>query len=142
MPAACVTAAAAEAINPNVPLTTASATGLMSLASAGCYLMGNSVIVPPAQGTYGTMGKDAFRAPMFTQWDLAIAKTWQIKERLTTQFRAEFYNVINKTRYSSPASNPSSPANFGASQSTPESVNPVIGSGSPRKIQFALKFTF
>ena len=138
MPAACVSAAAAEATNPTV----AGSSGTASLTSAGCYMMGNSVIVPPAQGTFGTMAKDALRVPTFVQWDMAITKDWKIKERLTTQFRAEFYNVLNNTHYAAPSLNPTSPANFGQSQSTPEIANPVIGSGSPRKIQFGLKFAF
>lgn len=141
MPEACIFAATNEPIHSSVP----GSSGMTSLASAGCYIMGNSVIVPPAQGTFGSMAKDALRVPAFIQWDLAMRKEWKIKERLTTQFRAEFYNVLNNTHYAAPTTasgSPASPSNFGTSLSTPETANPVIGTGSPRKVQFALKFQF
>ena len=34
------------------------------------------------------------RAPLKT-WDFSILKSWKFKERLTAQFRAEFFNVLN-----------------------------------------------
>jgi hypothetical protein len=135
MPAACLTAAASEATNPSVP----GSSGTTSLANDGCYMMGNSVIVPPAQGTFGTMAKDALRTPTFLQLDFAVTKEWRIKERLTVQFRTEAYNILNSIHYAAPALNPASPTNFGESLSTPDIANPVIGSGGPRKIQFGLK---
>jgi hypothetical protein len=141
MPALCQSAAAAEAVNPNLPAGTANATGTLSLASFGCYFIGSSAIVPPAQGTFGTMARDALQAKAFHNWDMSVTKNWKLKERYGVQFRAEFFNVLNRTQYSSPNANLAAPASFGQAAATPDSGNPVIGSGA-RKIQFGAKLSF
>jgi hypothetical protein len=72
-----------------------------------------------------------------------------LNERFSAQFRAEFFNVFNRADFSTPtpnsaSSDPSggSSAGFGYAQSTPDTSNPVLGSGGPRHIQFGLKLTF
>jgi hypothetical protein len=84
--------------------------------------------------------------------DFAVAKEWKIKERLTAQFRAEFFNLFNRADFTSPDSpgrppvdpNSGSGGQFGCSCSTPDVLgnNPVLGSGGPRHIQFGLKLLF
>jgi hypothetical protein len=145
MPAACVSASQSAATNPAVPLTTANATGLMSLASFGCYNQGGAVMVPPAQGTFGTMGRDVLRGKGYNQWDVSVTKNWKFKERYTLQFRTESFNLFNHPNYISGGTTTgtlSSPASFGQAASTPDGGNPVIGSGSPREIQFGMKLIF
>ncbi len=142
MPAACVTAATNEATNPNVPASDKNSTGLKALANFGCYASGNSVIVPPAQGTFGTMSRTTLRAAPFKEWDMSVSKSWKIQERYTVQFRAEAFNVVNSTQFASPSTDPNKPATFGVSASTPNSSSPVVGEGGPRQIQFGLKLTF
>jgi hypothetical protein len=123
---------------------------LEALASFGCYMAGNSVIVPPAQGTYGSMARNSLFGSGFHQWDLSVTKNWRIKERLTAQFRAEIFNALNSTNFAGPGnvagtnSNPSSPSAFGVSPGTPDVANsaPVFGTGGPRKIQLGAKFIF
>jgi hypothetical protein len=141
LPQACISAANAE---PNGPAGVPNNTGIASLNRLGCYMMGNAVIVPPAQGTFGSMSRNAIYGQGFWEWDLSIIKSWQIKERLTTQFRAEFYNVTNSTQFYIPNAALSSPSTFGAANATPDvGVNsPIVGTGGPRKIQFGLKFLF
>lgn len=145
LPQACVNAANAE---PNSPVgtgvTAPNNTGLASLNRLGCYMMGNSVIVPPAQGTFGSMSRYAIYGVGFWEWDLSIIKSWRIKERITTQFRAEFYNLTNSTQFYIPNANLNSPSTFGAANATPDvGVNsPIVGTGGPRKIQLGLKFLF
>ena len=65
-------------------------------------MVGNSVMVPPAQGTFGTMSRYELYGKGFSEWDLSIIKGWKLTERLTTQFRAEIYNVVNSTQYNIP----------------------------------------
>jgi hypothetical protein len=143
MPALCQSTAAAEPVNPNVPtnVSTVYATGLQALGAYGCYLLGNTAIVPPAQGTYGNMARDALYGKGFRNWDISATKNWKFRERYGVQFRAEFFNILNRTQYSPSTANLSSPSTFGESTATPDSGNPVIGSG-PRKIQFGLKLSF
>ena len=40
---------------------TAVAPDLDNLNAAGCYVKGKSVMVPPKNGTFGTMGRNIFR---------------------------------------------------------------------------------
>jgi hypothetical protein len=151
MPQACVTAAASIPTNPSVVSVSpavAGATGLTQLARLGCYMEGSSVIVPPAQGTFGTMGRDVLRGKGYQQFDMSITKNWKFGERFTTQFRVEAFNVFNHTQYNlnGPSGNLgpsiSSPVAFGVATSTPDSGNGVIGGGGPREIQLGLKFIF
>jgi hypothetical protein len=137
-PALCKTQAALEPLGPQ------GQTGMASLTKAGCYMAGNSVIIPPAQGMFGTMSRYEIFGPGFEEWDFAISKVWRIKERLNTQFRAEVYNLLNATQYAAPTATLNTGGTFGQSQSTPDigANSPIIGTGGPRKFQFGLKFTF
>jgi outer membrane receptor protein involved in Fe transport len=130
-PAACVNAAGPV----GTPLRA-------SLDSIGCFLSpnGNSVLIPPALGTVGTAARNMFRGPGYRNWDLSVLKNWKFKERFTTQFRAEFFNVLNHPAFANPNANPTG-ANFGAIESTPDQLgpNPVLGTGGARSIQLGLK---
>lgn len=143
MPTACVNAAMGE---PNSPSSVAAPdnTGVFMLDRLGCYMEGNLVIVPPAQGTYGNMVRDALRGPAFHVTDFSVNKTWTFKERYGAEFRAEAFNVFNDTEYDVPSANLGAPASFGKSGATPDvnKGNPLVGSGGPRAIQLALRLSF
>ena len=126
-----------------------------SLSTLGCYVSpnGRSAMVPPAFGTFGTMGRNTFRDTGFRNWDFSVAKNWKFKERLTAQFRAEFFNVLNHPNFANPfggqngfgMNDPSVLATgFGCGCATPDvaASNPVIGSGGSRSIQLGLKLLF
>jgi hypothetical protein len=123
-----------------------------SLASLGCYAVRNSVLTPPAAGTFGTMGRNLFRGPGYRNWDLSVVKIWTFRERFALQLRGEFFNVLNHPNFTNPYGvggqlgnvDPSVPAIFGFSSLTPDvaAANPVIGSGGPRAIQVGLKFKY
>ena len=125
---------------------------IASLTNLGCYAVGSSVLVPPAYGSYGTMGINPFRGPAFYNWDFSLTKAIKIKEQLTAQFRAEFFNILNHPNISNPFGGPGGDntytdpsadagASFGFRPQTPDvtSSNPVLGSGGPRAIQLGLK---
>ena len=127
-----------------------------TLAAAGCYVVGNSVMVPPAFGTFGNMGRNIFRDTGFHNVDLSVSKSFHLGERIKAQFRAEMFNVFNHPEFANPwggastygpggVSDPSTGSgSFGCGCATPDnaSVNPVLGSGSNRAIQLGLKFIF
>ena len=144
MPQACVNAANSLPTNPNVPSSDAKSTGLKSLQSLGCYISGNSVIVPPAQGTIGNMSKYMFRGAGLRLWDFAVRKRTKIAERVEVEFQFDMYNVTNSPQFASPAANLVSPATFGASAATPNVANGnvVQGTGDARRYQFGLHLTF
>jgi hypothetical protein len=126
-----------------------------SLTNLGCYAQGSSVLVPPAYGSYGTLGPNVFRSFPFYNVDLSVTKAWRFRERITAQFRAEFFNVFNHPNISNvfggpggdnTYTDPSADAgqSFGFRPQTPDvtSSNPVLGSGGPRAIQLGMKIIF
>lgn len=138
MPAACQTRAAAIGATD-------------SLNAFGCYANGSSVMIPPAFGTFGTMGRNIFRDTGLQNVDLSVVKNWKFRERLGVQFRAEFFNLFNHPNFANPfggqngwAHNDPSTGSFGCSCGTPDvaASNPVIGSGGNRAVQFGLKMRF
>jgi len=148
MPASCIAGAMSE---PNSPAgVTGNTTGMLALQNIGCYVAGAnnaSAITPPAQGTWGTMQPGEIRnggSHGFKNWDLALHKDWKIKERYTAEFRAEGFNVLNRTDYGVPLANLGQPASMGLASHTPDVTNgnPVFGSGGPREVQMQLHLTF
>ena len=118
-----------------------------SLNINGCYAKGSSVLIPPALGTYGSVGRNLFRDSGYRNWDFSVTKNWRFAERLNTQFRAEFFNILNHPEFTNPNGpggagfNDPSAANFGCGCLTPDQTapNPVLGNGANRSIQLGLK---
>jgi hypothetical protein len=125
-----------------------------TLTAGGCYVKGNSVMVPPKNGTFGTMGRNIFRDTGFKNVDFSVFKTFAFKEHYSATFRAEFFNVLNHPIFANPfgsvtgsngGSDPSSGTAFGSAGGiTPDFAvgNPIVGSGDARLIQLGLKLTF
>jgi hypothetical protein len=118
-----------------------------SLSSFGCYAIGGSILIPPPLGTFGTAGRNIFHDNGFRDWDFSLFKNWKIKERLTTQFRVEVFNILNKTILANPgvaSTNDPSGQPFGCGCETPDqaATNPILGTGGARAIQLGLKLLF
>jgi hypothetical protein len=94
----------------------------------------------PAPGTFGNLGRNAFRGPDLWQVDASLAKRINITERMGIQLRAEVFNLFNRAQYGNPLADISSPLNFGQI-TTPVNQN-ATGSGTPREIQLAVRVTF
>jgi hypothetical protein len=129
--------------------TAGAATAALNL--FGCYAQGSSVMIPPALGQLGNMGRNLFRDSGFRNLDFSIAKNWHLGERVHAQFRAEFFNIFNHPNFANPYGgqngfglNDPSVQPFGCGCATPDvaAANPVIGSGGSRAVQLGLKFTF
>jgi len=128
----------------------------MASGTGGCYVSqnGKSFLLPPAIGTFGNSGRNIFRDGGFHNLDFSVSKSWKFGEKLTTQFRAEMFNITNHPNFANPfggatgqgvgATADPSVGPFGCGCFTPDaaSVNPVLGSGGARAIQLGLKFLF
>jgi Carboxypeptidase regulatory-like domain/TonB dependent receptor len=117
----------------------------------GCYAKGNSVLIPPALGQFGTMGRNIFPDSGFRNVDFSLAKNWHFGERFRAQFRAEFFNIFNHPNFANPYGgqngfgfNDPSVGGFGCGCATPDvaAANPAVGSGGPRSVQLGLKLIF
>ncbi|PYU19260.1 MAG: hypothetical protein DMG30_24760 [Acidobacteria bacterium] len=127
--------------------------GAVPILAGGCYVKGNSVLVPPVFGTFGTMGRNLFRDPGFKNLDFSVFKTFTFHERFSAQFRVEFFNLFNRPNLANPyggavGSNIGDDASvghsFGCGCGTPDIINgnPVLGSGGSREMQLGLKLSF
>src|SRR5690348_466325 len=124
-----------------------------TLAGGGCFVAGNSVMVPPKSGTFGTMGRNIFRDSGFKNVDFSVFKEFKFTERYGAEFRWEVFNVFNHPLIANPygaangwggGQDPSAPSSFGCGCATPDVAagNPLVGSGSSRVMQLGLKLSF
>jgi DDE family transposase len=124
-----------------------------TLATGGCYVKGNSAMVPPTFGTFGTMGRNLFYDPGFKNLDFSVFKDFKFHERFGAEFRVEFFNVLNHPNLANPyggvvgsniGDDPSVSHSFGCGCGTPDIINgnPVLGSGGARVMQLGLKLSF
>ncbi|MCU1261793.1 MAG: TonB-dependent receptor, plug, partial [Bryobacterales bacterium] len=85
----------------------------------------------PATGQFGNAGKGEFTGPGFFNWDLGLFKNFQVSERYRVQFRSEFFNLPNHTRFQNPVTTVTG-AGFGQ----------ILSANDPRIVQLALKIFF
>jgi hypothetical protein len=115
-----------------------------NLAKFGCFAQGNSVLIAPPTGTYGTAARNLFRDDGFRDWDFSLFKNWTVKERLTAQFRVEVFNILNNSILATPPSSGLKQGQIGSALQTPDSAgqNPLLGTGGSRAMQLGLKLLF
>jgi len=99
---------------------------------AGCKnYLNPSVFSLPSTGNFGNVVKGSFRGPGYANWDAGLFRTFPIKEETHLEFRAEYFNVLNRDNLSNPVTAVSS-AGFGS----------IKGAISPRIAQFSAKLLF
>jgi len=100
-----------------------------------------SAFQDPAPGTFGTVRRNSFYAPGYSDVDLSVFKNTKIGERLTIQLRAEMFNLFDRNNFAPP-----SPSVGGSSQlsDTIGDFNgaPGIGAGEAFNTQFGGKVIF
>ncbi len=109
------------------------------------YFNPNCFRRPPVTAPFGNAGRNIARSDSYFNLDLSVQKNFRIPitEVTQLQFKAEFFNVFNKTNFQA--------ANSNAGLITFNSAGEVTGFGAfgqisstfpARQVQFALKFTF
>ena len=136
----------------NNSLCTAHAASLATLSAFACWVEGNSVLTPPALGTSGNAPRNLFSGASYWGADTSVSKTQKFTERFSAEFRGEFFNIFNHPNINNPPAanlNLSSPCNINTCQfatvtQTPDvaATNPVLGSGSSRRVQLGAKLIF
>jgi hypothetical protein len=121
-------------------------------ASAPPYRVANpAAFAIPAAGTYGDAGRNILRASGLQQLDVSLLKTIKASERISVQFRAEFFNVYNHANFATPAASGNNlltaGSSFGLSQEMANASSgglllPLFNQGGPRSVQLALKLLF
>jgi hypothetical protein len=94
--------------------------------------------IPPSR-VWGNAGRVVATGPGLAQVDSALQKRNRLTERIDLVFRAEAFNLFNRTQAGNPGTNLSAPASFGLVNS---GLNRTIGTGTSRQIQFAIRLNF
>jgi hypothetical protein len=81
---------------------------------------------------FGNLGRNTFRGPFQQNWDISVGKAFPVAEHMNVRFTADFFNIWNHPIFASPNSIFNG-SGFGAITAT---------KGTPRLIQFALRFQF
>ena len=82
-------------------------------------------------GEFGNSGRNVLGGPGYRDVSLSMIRNSPVREGLSLQFRAEFFNAFNHTNFDLPDIFLGSPT-FGQ----------ILSAGSPRRIQFGLKLIF
>ena len=121
--------------NPMRPSWNPAFTGNVIEGGPNQYFNPNAFVVPHS-GTYGNVGRDTLIGPGMAELDASLLKTTAITEKINLQFRAEFFNVLNRANFGTPNT-----VVFSSASSIPAPTAGVITSTSTtsRQIQFGLK---
>jgi hypothetical protein len=90
-----------------------------------------SKFTDPTLGTFATTPRSVCCGPGENEWDMTVSKRITLSETKYFQFRADVFNLFNKTQFVNPDGNFSN-STFGQ----------VLQARDPRLVQFALKFYF
>ena len=95
----------------------------------------------PANGVWGDTQRNVLRGPGISQADTGLQKRFPIHEQMVLMFRAEVFNVFNFDQIGPPSAKwTPTPGTFGQITSA-FTTNPV-GTGTPRQMQFSLRFSY
>lgn len=130
--------------------------------SGGLLFLNPAAFATPQPGTFGNLERNSLHGPGFKQVDMFFAKHFNLSGRNDLEFRAEIFNVFNTVNFSNPIGTlpqaipnaalteanrvqPGQPytaaaaGTFGRLTST---VGRTVGLGTPRQVQFALRYSF
>jgi hypothetical protein len=101
-----------------------------------------AAFVVPTPGTYGNLGRGTLTGPGLADVDFSLFKNTSITEKTNLQFRAEFFNILNRSNYGPPSTTV-----FSITPGAPPAVSPSAGlitttATFPRQIQLGLKLIF
>ena len=122
---------------------------------------------PGDPSTLGDAPRNSLRGPAFFQWDFSGMKNFPVTEKVKVQFRGDLFNVLNHPNFGNPGNmgictgitlaSGSTPAGCTGATSANPNYNPsfsavgetiadadssLVGSGTARQIQLALKIIF
>jgi hypothetical protein len=101
--------------------------------TGGFYLNYNQFSDPPLGSFNNGTQRSLCCGPGLEDWDFSVHKKISLSEARYVQFRAEIFNVFNRTNFSNPD---------GHFSDGPTLFGKITSAGDPRLLQFALKFFF
>lgn len=101
-------------------------------------------IVPYGDATasaFGNSGVGVALGPGQFNWDISILKNTKLTERVTMQFRTDFYNAFNHPQFADPGGSSFATTGF-VNIASPSASDITVTNVNPRLIQFGVHFTF
>ena len=98
----------------------------------------------PDPGTIGN-GRNVARQPGISQLDLGVFKNFKLHERIAVKFKWEVFNVLNHAMFATGTPGKVGSDALGTFFATPDvgiGLNPVLGTGAARNMQFGLSVDF
>ena len=121
--------------NPVRPFVNPNFHGKAILGKPAQWFTPTAFLAPPANsGFWGNLGRDTLSGPGLATWDFSTVKDTAIHERLTLQFRAEIFNLLNRANFNTPNLVVFTPSGVSG---TAGAINST--STTSRQVQFALK---
>ena len=114
---------------------------------AGSWKINPAAFSIPKGVVQGELGRNVLSGFGAAQVDLTLRRQFRLKERLSLQARADFFNIFNHPNFASPINYLSSPqfgqatqmlASVLGSGGSGGSLNPLYQIGGPRSAQLAL----
>jgi hypothetical protein len=127
--------------NPIRPFLNPNFTGPVILGNPNQWFNPAAFLAPPATGGFaGNVGRNTYIGPGLATWDFSVLKDTKIRERLSLQFRAEIFNLLNRANFNTPnliVFTPPTAANPSGLSGTAGAITSTTTSS--RQVQFALK---
>ena len=121
--------------NPVRPFANPDFTGSAIIGSPNQWFNSNAFLQPPPNsGFYGNLGRDNLIGPGLATWDFSAIKDTRIHERLSLQFRAEIFNLLNRANFNTPSLIVFTPSGLSGTGGVITST-----STTARQVQFGLK---
>jgi len=122
--------------NPDRPSLNPSFSGPVVLGNQTQWFNPNAFVLPPVGG-FGNLGRGTLRGPGLANVDLSVFKNTAVSERASLQFRAEFFNLLNRINLGTP----NAIVFTGGAISSSAGLITTTATTS-RQIQFGLKLIF
>jgi hypothetical protein len=97
----------------------------------------------PEVGAPGTSERNFFSGPKYFNLDVAMHKSFRIREGQAFQIRLEAYNLLNNTNFGLPNTDLGCASHINPNNSCSSVFGSVTSTvGSPRRMQFAMRYQF
>jgi hypothetical protein len=127
--------------NPVRPFLNPNFKGSVVIGNPSQWFNPAAFIAPPStSGFFGNVGRDTYIGSGLATWDFSVLKDTAIRERLSVQFRAEIFNILNRANFNTPnliVFTPPTATNLTGLSGTAGAITST--STTARQVQFGLK---
>jgi hypothetical protein len=92
-------------INPDVVTIPTLNPGQGGVPPCGLSTTGTPNVCDTFETSFGSTGRNVFRAPFQTRFDFSIVKNFKLSERVALKFQADAFNIFNHPNFDAPNTN-------------------------------------